>query len=260
MVISLENVVKIFGKNRVIDDVSVTFPSGKISVVVGEHGSGKTTMLRLVAGELKPDYGKITAKKRITKAFAYDNNNFFEGLKIADYCTVWTLLYRNFDTKKLISILSEAGIQGSAKVPNLSKEMKAWFDIALVISSNADIMIFDEPLLYIDQPMQVKILDLFEKAAEEGKTVIVGAQEISEFENSAEFVAVLNNGSLVMTGETEKLLLSHRLFPGASTISPDFKVIGPVLNERLIETSDDIGRKATLKEIVLGYINGNVSR
>ena len=120
-------------------------------------------------------------------------------------------------------------------------------------------MIFDEPLPHLDPEMKVLLLDLLDEAAKKGRSVIVSSEEISELEERTGFVAALNNGSLVLSGESERLLASHRLLPGASTISPDYKVIGPVLDERLAETTDDIGRNATLKEIVSGYINGSSS-
>ena len=258
MVISLRKTVKIFDKQRVVDDVSVTFPSANITILVGPNGAGKTTLLRLLTGELKPDSGKITAKKKALKAIACENE-FFTGFKISDYCTLWTLLYRGFDTKKFVSMLAEADINGRAKLHDLSAEKKTWFNISLVIASNADIMIFDEPLQDLNHDLKIRLLDLMVKEAKTGKTIVVSAQEIEELENFATFVAVLNNGSLVLSGKTEKILSSHRLFPVATTISPDFRVIGPVFNERLVETDDDIGRIATLKEIVLGYINGSSS-
>lgn len=259
MVISLENVNKTFGKKRVADDVSVVFPSGKVSVVVGAPGAGKTTLLRLMAGDLKPDSGRVLVKRRVLRAVASENSAFFPGLKIADYCTLWTLLYPRFDVKRCRSLLAEAKITESNRIHSFSESMRAWFDISLVIASNAGIMIFDEPLSRLDPEMKILMLDLMDEAAKKGRTVIVSSEEISEFEQHAGFVAAMNNGSLVMSGDTERLLASHRLLPGASTISPDFKVIGPVFDERLAETTDDIGRKATLKEIVSGYINGSSS-
>lgn len=259
MVISLENVNKTFGKKRVTDDVSVVFPSGTLSAVVGAPGSGKTTLLRLIAGDLKPDSGRVLAKTRDFRAIACENSAFFPGLKIADYCTLWTLLYPGFDVKRCRSLLSEAKITESNRIRAFSESMKTWFNISLVIASNADIMIFDEPLPHLDPEMKVFLLDLLDEAAKKGRSVIVSSEEISELEERTGFVAALNNGSLVLSGESERLLASHRLLPGASTISPDYKVIGPVLDERLAETTDDIGRNATLKEIVSGYINGSSS-
>ena len=259
MVISLENVNKSFGKQLTLNNISVTFPANGISVVVGAHDSGKTTLLRLLSGELKHDSGRISMKKMVLKAFADGKNDCSLGLKTAELYVLHTLLYRNFDKKTFDSLLSEAEIAENSKFSSLSDAEKAWFNISLVIASNADIMLFDEPLSELDSEMKVRALELLDKAAKEGRTVIVSAQEIGELEPLTTFTAALNKGNLVLAGETEKLIFSHRLFPGASTISPDFKVIGPVVNERLVEISDDFGRIATLKEIILGYINGSSS-
>ena len=185
MVISLKNVTKIFGKNRVLDDVSVRFPTRSLSVVVGTHESGKRTLLRLLAGELKPDYGRVIERRRTSKAFAYENNDFFAGLKIADYCTLWSLLYRNFDMQKFRELLAEAGIAENNKFPAFSEEKKTWFKISLVVASNADVMIFDEPLLRLDQDKKIRLVEILEEAAKNGRTVVVRSQEIGEFENSA---------------------------------------------------------------------------
>lgn len=259
MVISLENVSKIFGKTRVIDDISVKFPTGNIAVVVGDHGAGKTTLLRLLAGELKPDSGKVVAKTGALKGISCENNDFFPKLKTADLCTMWMLLYRNFDIKCFRSMLSEGGIAENSRFLHLSDAQKNWFSASLLIASNADIMIFDEPLKYLDSEMKSRFIELLDQMAEKEKTIVVSSEEITDFEKSDVFVAALYKGSLVLSGEKETLLASHRLMPGASTISPDFKVIGPVLNERLVETTDEVGRSATLKEIVQGYVNGSSS-
>lgn len=257
MVISLENATKIFRRTRVLDDITVKFPSGNVSAVVGDHGAGKTTLLRLLAGELKPDSGRVIARIGDLRGLSSENNDFLPKLKTADICTVWMLLYKNFDVKRFRSMLSEGEIAENSRFMTLSDAGKSWFSISLLLASNADIMIFDEPLKYLDSEMKIKFTELADETAEKGKTVIVSSEEIADFEKSAAFVAALYKGNLVLSGETEKLLSSHRLMPGASTISPDFKVIGPVLNERLVETTDEVGRNATLKEIVSGYVNGS---
>lgn len=259
MVISLENVTKIFGKKRVVDGVSVEFPSGKISAVVGAHESGKTVLLRLLAGELKPDSGKVVMKLGDSRAAAFENSAFFKGLRIADYCTLWTLLYPDFDVKMCRSLLAEAEITENNRIHAFSDSMKTWFNISLVLASNADVMIIDEPWPHLDSKMKFILLDLLGETAKKGRSVIISSEEITDLEKVTDFVVAMNNGSLVLSGYSEDLLASHRLLPGASTISPDYKVIGPVLDERLAETTDDIGRNATLKEIVSGYINGSSS-
>lgn len=257
MVISLVNATKSFGKTRAIDGVSVKFPSEKISLLVGDHGAGKTTLLRLLAGELKPDSGKVTAKIGCLKGLSCKNNDFLPKLNTADLCTVWMLLYKNFDIKRFRTILSEGKISENSLLSNFSDAQKSWFSVSLLFASNADVMIFDEPLKYLDPEIKRVFFEILDEMEKKDKTIIVSSEETADFEKSAGFVAVLNKGNLVLAGETDKLTASHRMMPGASTISPDFKVIGPVLNERLVETTDEAGRNATLKEIVQGYVNGS---
>ena len=249
MVISIEKVTKIFKKNKVVDDVSIDFPDSTVSVVVGLSGSGKRTMLRLLVGELKPDSGRIVNKNKSSIAYYEEGISSFSKLKKSEIHAIWRLLYLGFDEEKFRNLTKENEIPANAEI----------FDLSLVVSSGAEIMVFDEPLLKLDPEQKVKFLDLFKELAESGKTVIIAANEIDEFEKIADRIVVLNEGSVVVAAKTDELLATHRLFPGATTISPDYKVIGPVFNERLVLTEDSIGREAALKEIVSGYINGSSS-
>lgn len=249
MVISLEKVTKIFKKNRVIDDVTVDFPDSSVSVVVGLSGSGKRTLLRLLAGELKTDSGKIINKNKGLTAYYENGINSFSGLGKSEIHAVWRLLYPKFDEEKFQTFADGKEASASAEI----------FDLSLVLASGADIMIFNEPLTGLDSEQKLKLLNLLKEFAANGKTVIVAANEITDFEDIADRIVVLNEGSLVVAAGKDELLATHRLFPGATTISPDYKVIGPVFNERLILTDENIGREAALKEIVAGYINGSSS-
>ena len=255
--VTLEKVTKILKKKRALDSVSLKFPESAVSVVVGPANSGKTTLLRLLSGELKPDLGKIFVKKRWLVAYSDGNADLFYSFSFSDFTAVWSLMYPSFDGEKFKSLLLKGGIKWNSKISAMSQEMKNWFRDSLVFASGAEVMIFDEPLSHIEQALKSEFMDLLRESAENGRTVIVSTQDITEFETVAAHISVLNSGSLVVSAGVEELLSSHRLLPGATTISPDFKVIGPVVDERLVETEDEIGRKATLKEIVLGYVNGS---
>ena len=243
--ISFENVTKIFEKNRIVADISITFPESAVSAVVGLSGSGKTTLLRLISGELKPDYGKIVRKNNALCAYFDGKTSSFSGLKQNEIHTIWRLLYPKFDENKFRNLNENT---------NTNSDI---FNLSLTAASNAEIMLFDEPLQQLDSEQKSEFLNLFKESAESGKTVVVAVSEIGDLENIADHVVVLNEGSIVLAAEVNEILATHRLFPGATTISPDYKVIGPVFNERLILTDENVGRKATLKEIVTGYIHGS---
>lgn len=245
----MEKVTKIFKKRKALDDITVNFPGAEISVVLGLSGSGKTVLLRCLSGELKPDSGRIIRKNSGLCAYACENPDYFSKFVASDILAMWRLLYPDFEEEKFRSFIGEK---------NISKNRQL-FNLALVSASNADVVIFDEPSECLDSEEKPEFLDLLKELARKGKTVIIGATEIGEFESITDRVVVLSSGRVVVAAKAAELLSSHRLFPGATTISPDYKVIGPVFNERLIQTDEDIGRKAALKEIVTGYVNGSSS-
>ena len=255
--ISLENITKIAGKKRVIDSTSADFPASAVSLIASPQNAGKTTLCRIIAGELLPDSGKILKKRGVLCAFADETGDFFPEFTVSECCDIWCLLYPSFNNNTFERLISDSKISSGSKIQTLSQDLKKWLKISLVFSSNAEIMIFDEPMLHLDNEIKDKTLNLLKESAENGKTVIVASEETGDFENIISHIFVLNNGDIVLSSGIKELLSSHRLLPGATTISPDFEVIGPVFNERLVKTTDDIGRNATLKEIVKGYINGS---
>lgn len=257
--ISLENITKTAGKKRILDTVNAEFPEKAFSLLTAKKDNGKTTLCRILAGELLPDSGKIIKKNGSLRAFADEEGDFFPEFTVSECREMWNLLYPSFDDETFDRLTADTDITSGTKIHNLSKETKKWLKISLVLSSNAEIMIFDDPALDIATELKDKLLNLLKESAENGKCVIVAAEETGDFESLATNIFVLNNGDIVLASEISGLLSSHRLLPGATTISPDYDVVGPVFNERLVKTTDDIGRNATLKEIITGYINGSSS-
>lgn len=257
--ISLKNITKIADKKRIIDEINADFPDSAVSLVIAPKDAGKTTLCKIIAGGLLPDSGKILKKRWALCAFADKTGDFFPDFTVSESCTIWNLLYPSFNQNTFGTLVSDTKISQNTKIQALSPEQKKLLKISLVLASNAEIMIFDEPLSELNHETKNKTLNLLKESAENGKTVIIAAEEIDDFEKIAAHVFVLNNGDIVLSSEIKELLLSHRLLPGACTISPDFQVIGPVFNERLVKTTEDVGRNATLKEIVKGYVNGSSS-
>lgn len=255
--ISLKNITKIADKKRIIDEINADFPDSAVSLLIAPKNAGKTTFCKVIAGELLPDSGKILKKRGDLCAFADKTGDFFPDFTINECCNIWNLLYPSFNLNTFDTLVSDSKISHNTKIQALSPEQKKLLKISLVFSSNAEIMVFDEPLQNLDREAKDKTLNLLKEYALNGKTVIVAAEETDDFESIVSHIFVLNNGDIVLSSGIKELLLSHRLLPGACTISPDFQVVGPVFNERLVKTTEDVGRNATLKEIVKGYINGS---
>ena len=141
-------------------------------------------------------------------------------------------------------------------IENFSKGMKTWLFNSLVISSNASVMLFDEPLQHLDPSMRLKFHTAIKEEISKGRSAIVSTHEITEFNEGCDRLAIINHSDLIYFDTIEKALFEHRVIPGTESVSSD-NIIGPIVNEKLILTNKDLGRSPTLRELVTAYINGS---
>lgn len=260
MVIELSSISKNFGSIAALKDVSVTIPDGSFFIVVGPNGAGKTTMLRILAGELRTSGGTVTidksAKFKKLISVAEENRDYFNEFNALKYSELYSFLYSGFDKTRFIEMLKRLNIAPEKPVESFSKGMKTWLLNSLVISTNSPIMIFDEPLQHLDPSVRMDFHLLLREEKSKGRTIIISTHEISEFDDAAESVAIINHGGMIYSGEVARTLFSHRMVPGTMVMDAEITV-GPVFNEKLIRTTENIGREPLLKEVAAAYINGS---
>ena len=259
MVIKANNMTKKFGRTRALTDVSFSIPEGSYVILVGPNGAGKTTLLRILARELFPQKGNLDIRgknKSSYMAFAEENREIFKGFNPSKYSQLWELLYPDFDYQTFARLMSQMNLDMKKSVETFSKGMKTWLFNALVIASNAPMMLFDEPLQHLDPSMRLKFHTAIKNEITKGRSAIVSTHEITEFNEGCDRIAVINHSNLIYFEKIEKALFEHRIIPGTESTSTD-KIIGPIVNEKVILTNDDRGRSPTLRELVTAYINGS---
>lgn len=259
MVIEVSSVTKSYGKTVALKNASLTIPDGSFFIVVGPNGAGKTTLLRIIAGELFQSSGKVSLddvkKAKRSIAVAEENRDYFYEFDANKYCDLYKYLYPEFDRTRFLNLIKKLEILPDKPLESLSKGMRTWLLNSLVICSNAKIMIFDEPLQHLDPSVRMDFHLILKEEKSKGRTIIISTHEISEFDEVSEMIAIINHGCVVYSNEIAKTLFSHRIVPGTMIVDPDF-IVGPVFNEKLIKTVENIGRQPLLKEVVAAYING----
>ncbi|HOB70822.1 MAG TPA: hypothetical protein PKM18_03450, partial [bacterium] len=168
---------------------------------------------------------------------------------------MWELLYPGFEREKFFNMMKELKIPADKPLEQYSKGMKTWLHNSLVISSNSEVMIFDEPLQHLDPAVRMKFHTILHNEALKSRTLIISTHEIDEFDKYALHLALIHNGKVVLCDEVSKILFEHRIVPGTQS-SANMSVIGPVFSEKLVKTKENTGREPLLKEIAAGYING----
>ena len=228
--ISVKNLRVGYENNTIIEDMSLSIPKGKISIIIGANGCGKSTLLKTIARINKPTNGDIfinnkNIKKVKEKNIAKEVAFLPQGPVCPDGLTVRELVaFGRFPHQKMIGGLTsydkeiidwaieETGLSEFADrgVENLSggQRQRAW--IAMTLAQETEIIMLDEPTTYLDIAYQVEILDLLtDLNRKRGTTIVMVLHDINQAIKYSHNIVIMKNGSIVNEGSPEDIITSE---------------------------------------------------
>lgn len=215
--LEVKNIVKSFGRNRVLNKISFKVNKGDIVSVIGPSGSGKSTLLRCINHLEEPNSGKIifngeeVTKKNITKVrekigMVFQQFNLFPHLTVLDNIILAPVKLGIMDKKvaieKACALLRDTSLfDKKDNYPDeLSGGQKQRVAIVRSLIMNPDIILFDEPTSALDPEMVGEVLELIKKVGDTGMTMIVVSHEMNFVKKCASRVLFMDNGKIVMDG------------------------------------------------------------
>ena len=174
--IKLENLSLKYGKDTVLDNLSYEFEEGKLTAILGESGVGKTSILNLIAGLIKPSAGKVTNTCERT-------SYVFQEPRLFDWMTAKENVSTVSDAKVAEDMLSLMGLGDSLdKYPTeLSGGMKQRVSIARALAYSPDLILLDEPFKGLDPDRRREVSKIvFEYIG--GKTAIIVTHDEADTE------------------------------------------------------------------------------
>ena len=211
--VQLTGLVKRYGLNKALDGVDLTFESGKVVGLLGHNGSGKTTMLKIIAGLRSPSSGTVKVfgmapgvKTKQRVAFLPEVNAYYEWMTI-DYLIDFAKSFHPDLSWERAEVLKKfMDLKGESKVGALSKGQQARLKLVIGLARNADLMLLDEPLAGIDPPSRARILQaLVGEFRQEHQTLIISTHEVKEAEPIFDHVVFLCEGKVALQGNAEAL-------------------------------------------------------
>jgi ABC-2 type transport system ATP-binding protein len=164
------------------------------------------------------------------------------------------MLYPNFNEETFSNFVLHYNFDINQKVERYSMGMKTLFYLALTISSNADLLLLDEPTQNLDPVIRSEALKILRNYANEtNKTIIISSHEIYELEEISSSFAIIKEGKILYTDDMDSAKEKHRMIRKGEPI-PTGEVVSNFEEEVLVKTEEEIGRFATFNEIVLGYL------
>jgi ABC-2 type transport system ATP-binding protein len=219
-IVKIEELVKKFGDNVAVDNISLEIEEGEIFGLLGPNGAGKSTIINIICGLLAKERGKVEilgrdikkepffAKKNIgivpqdiaiyDDLTAYENIKFFAGLYG---------LRGSFLKDRVEEALEFVGLTDKAKSrpSDFSGGMKRRLNIACAIAHRPKLIIMDEPTVGIDPQSRNHILQSVRKLNEMGSTIIYTSHYMEEVEEICTRIAIIDHGKVIAEGTNEEL-------------------------------------------------------
>ena len=224
-IITVANLKKQFGSNRVLRDVDVEIHEGEVVVVVGSSGSGKSTFLRCLnlletptGGRIVIDGVETTAPKvdlnalRQKVGMVFQSFNLFPNLSVLDNIKLAPRKLRKLSdraaTRLAKKLLADVGLADKANAfpSQLSGGPKQRVAIARALAMEPDIMLFDEPTSALDPEMIGEVLDVIREVAAKGMTMVIVTHEMKFAREVATRMIFLDKGEIIENGPPEQVM------------------------------------------------------
>jgi ABC-2 type transport system ATP-binding protein len=215
-IIEVKNLTKIYGDQKVVDDISFEVKKGEVFGILGPNGAGKSTTLEMMETLRSIDRGMVTINgidvakhpKKIEEIIGVQlqSTSFLEKLTLEDQLNMFSGIYgTEIDTKQL---LADFGLSDKHKtyVENLSGGQKQRFSIATALVHMPKVLFLDEPTTGLDPQARRNLWDLIKSIKKRGITVILTTHYMDEAELLCDRIAIMDGGKIITINTPRKLI------------------------------------------------------
>ncbi|MCC6303552.1 MAG: ATP-binding cassette domain-containing protein [Gammaproteobacteria bacterium] len=215
--ISIQNLTHRYGKQMVLNNISLTVPKGSIYGFLGANGSGKTTTLSLVLGLNKKQFGeiiilgknfeanRIEVLKKVGSLIEYPS--VYGHLSALENLLVWQKIHK-CPKERINEVLSLVGLSeaGNKKTKNFSLGMKQRLGLAIALLNKPALLVLDEPTNGLDPNGIIEMRELLVRLNNEfGITIFISSHLLSEIEKIVTHIGILHQGSILFEGTIDEL-------------------------------------------------------
>jgi len=214
-VLQITGLEKKFAGCAALQGVELTIPAGQIAGLLGPNASGKTTLLKTIAGLLQPTSGKIKYYKnaahgpqaRKTISFCPDTLTFPSWMKVRDAFTFYREMYSDYIQVRADELMRNLELKqlSNTYINKLSKGMKERLVLGLTFSRETRLYLLDEPLDGIDPVGKMRVIDTILSMKPQDATTLVSTHLVKDIERIFDSVFFLSKGKIVFSGSSEAM-------------------------------------------------------
>lgn len=218
MSLTVSNICKSYDGKRVLNDISFAIDSGEIVGFLGPNGTGKSTLMKIITGYVRPDSGSVYVCGRHVQNEALDtkrligylpeHNPLYTDMYIREYLSFVADFYQIDHKRNRIETMIERtglGPESHKRIGQLSKGYRQRVGLAQALLHEPQVLILDEPTTGLDPNQIVGIRQLIAEAGHD-KTVLFSTHIMQEVEALCQRVIVINHGNIAADADTQNIL------------------------------------------------------
>lgn len=216
VLLTLEGVTKTQGSLALLSDISLTLCAGKVCGVFGPKGSGKSLLLRLIAGLVSPKSGRIgilghapnSANARAAIAYLPDVASLPSHMTVSELSSFYAAMFADFDKAKADARITELKVKTDKRVGDMSRSTKEVIQLIFTLSRHARLYLLDMPLVGTSAAKELAFR-LIREAVREDSAVLFTAETPEETEDLLDAFLILSEGRIALSGDTAAFRLEN---------------------------------------------------
>ncbi|MCU0339347.1 MAG: ABC transporter ATP-binding protein [Spirosomaceae bacterium] len=205
--IEFSNVQFGYGRQQLMNDVSLQLHSGHIYGLLGENGAGKTTLLKMIAGLVFAQKGSVTTlqhnpQKRqpslLSQLYLVAEDTYTPNVSARTYASTYGVFYPKFEENTFFDYLQKFGVNPDQKLEKVSFGQRKKMVISFALATNVPLLLMDEPTNGLDIPSKSTFRQLAAEAATPERCIIISTHQVRDLERLIDSVVVLHRGKIVL--------------------------------------------------------------
>ncbi len=213
-VIKVEHLAHRYGKRIIYEDLNFSIPGGKIYALLGKNGVGKTTLIKILMGFLRPSSGRcrvfgeeshrLSPNTRARIGLLFEGHLAYEFMSIAQIESFYAPFYPNWDREIYFRMVEKLGLPMDHPIKNMSCGQRSQVVLGLIMAQQPDLLLLDDYSIGLDAGYRRLFLDdMKEYLAQRGGTVFLTSHVIQDMVDLVDEVIFLERGGELMTTSLE---------------------------------------------------------
>ena len=212
--IQIENLSFAYKKKPVFEGLNLRFEAGHVYGLLGKNGTGKSSLLRNIAGLLYPRSGRIivnsfTPSDRLpvflADVFMVPEEFYLPNISVPDFLNHSASFYPNFSYDKFRNYISVFEIPLDSTLQNMSYGQKKKVLISFALASNAKVLLMDEPTNGLDIISKSQFRRILAEALDEERCIIISTHQVKDLENLIDRITIIDEGKILFDQTVEDI-------------------------------------------------------